>query len=280
MSIPPQRTIVIGDLHGDVAGLSRLLVATGAVDGQGRRAEARLIQLGDCIHGGRPRADCDDYLCLSLAIRADAELILGNHEAPHLFAAAGLPPFGGMRQIDPAIVRLLEDAWCGRRLQIAAAHEGWLITHAGLHPQLLGCARAWRYDRPPVPAEAAPLAAALRDAFAHRLERGPGCAPARLFDWIGPGKRDPAIPDDPGTRGGGDPVGGILWCDWDELLDEPPGPFGQIVGHTPQIGRPAHDGAGNRWCVDTGAALSGKVCAIVQDAPGQAWRPVVVESGR
>lgn len=47
------RTVVIGDLHGDLKGFLAVLEATGAIDeGANRRPETRVIQLGDFIHGG------------------------------------------------------------------------------------------------------------------------------------------------------------------------------------------------------------------------------------
>ena len=57
----------------------------------------------------------------------------------------------------------------------------------------------------------------------------------------------------------------------------------QIVGHTPpRQGEPCEPLYHQRldsWRVDTGAALSGVVGCIVQDAPGGPWRSVTYTRG-
>jgi hypothetical protein len=47
----------------------------------------------------------------------------------------------------------------------------------------------------------------------------------------------------------------------------------QVVGHTPGL-KPESAG-GHLWCVDVGAALSGRMCALLRRGGSGRWRPVV-----
>ena len=76
------------------------------------------------------------------------------------------------------------------------------------------------------------------------------------------------------ARGGRDRCGGVLWNDPAEMTDEPT-PWPQIIGHTPQLEPRCHEGW--RWTIDVGAALSGRVAALVAE-PGSDWRLVEAES--
>ena len=263
------KTIVIGDLHGDYRGLRAILRATGAVGEDGARvADTRIIQIGDLIHGGRPelpaRSGVDDDRCAIEALLVCDSILLGNHELPLVFPEAGFPAFAGMGRLAEATFRALRDAWHAGRLRAATAHEGWLLTHAGLHHR--------RRRAAVLPGDAAEVAFRLGLAFSRRVESGQADP---LFDAIGP------------ARGGRSDVGGIFWCDWSELAacyDQGPG-VSQIVGHTPGIaptlkarGGDHASPVGTLWCVDVGAALSGFVAALVQDESGTAWRPVVARS--
>jgi hypothetical protein len=250
------RTIVISDLHGDWKALLAILRATGAIDPENRRLPGTtVIQLGDCIHGGDPRGvprpGVDDELCAALALGLCDTLLIGNHELPHLWPAAGFPNFGGQRPIGDHLRGALLTAYRAGTLVPAHAHERWLLTHAGAYPFHLH-----RYPG------AASAASAIRCRFHARAEGGDRLG---LLDGVGR------------ARGGRDETGGIFWADWDELAPHlGTSPFPQIVGHTPQ-----DDGyacVGDSWCIDAGAALSGRVAALVQDEAGGPWRLVVVSS--
>lgn len=246
------KIIVIGDLHGDHAGLLAILRATGAIDAGDRRLpDTRVIQLGDLIHGGVPRAGVDDETCAMLGMRLCDTVLIGNHELPHVWPDAGFPTFGGQRPLAPSLRVLLHEAWLRGQLVPATSVGDWLLTHAGVFPgELHG------YDTP------TQVVAWLCRSFRHRLESG---WPDALFDAVG--KR----------RLGSDFYGGIFWLDWQELIGcAVVNPIKQIVGHTPQGDAPRF--AGYVWGVDVGAALSGKVCAIVTEDDGATWVPVVVSS--
>lgn len=252
------KTIVIGDLHGDWKGLLAILRATGGIDAENlRRPGTTVIQLGDLIHGGDPRGapspGVDDELCAALGLGLCDTILIGNHELPHLWPDAGFPVFGGQRPISDRLRDDLLAGYRGGQLVPAHAHEHWLLTHAGLYPDLAlaqGVARG--------------LAKRLRINFAARVEQGGRWS---IFDGVGL------------ARGGRvDEFGGIFWQDWGELTSAADlgTSVSQIVGHTPQAAGYAH--AHDSWCCDAGAALSGRVAALVQDEAGGPWRPVVVES--
>lgn len=251
------KTIVIGDCHGDWKGLLAILRATGGIDAENRRLPGTtVIQLGDLIHGGDPRGaprdGVDDELCAALALGLCDTILIGNHELPHLWPDAGFPTFGGQRPIAPVLRDALLSAYRDGKLVPAYAHERWLLTHAGTTNTYINECR-----------DAADAAERLCVFFRRRLENRQHRA---LFDAVGP------------ARGGHDLHGGIFWSDWSELAlwSTPDLLLPQIFGHTPQPeGWSRH---GDSWCVDAGAALSGRVSAIVQDEAGAEWRPVVVES--
>lgn len=259
-------TLVIGDLHGDHQGLVALLRAAGAVDATLTRQPGwQLIQLGDCVHGGAHTRPADQA-CLELALALCDAILIGNHELPLIWPEARFPGWTGMAPPAPATLGALLAAAARGKLVPAVALDGWLLTHAGLHP----LHRAGLVGAGVDPRDAAWLAAVLTRLFRERVATG---QPHPLFDAVGP------------ARGGQADAPGIFWCDWSELTADwpasrpvaPPPPLRQIVGHTPQPHRPKR--RGDHWCVDVGAARSGKVAGLVRAAPGAPWRPLVVAGG-
>ena len=248
---PTARRLVVGDLHGDWPTLLRLLRHVGAITEDGERLPGWwLVQLGDLIHGGQPSGD--DERCLAEGLRLFDVLLLGNYELPHAYGGAGFPSFVGQGPLLPATRDALATAVSAGRFQVAAAVDGWLLTHAGVHPTL--------QERFALPTDAAACATALTDRFVGRLRRR---TPDPLFDAVGQ------------ARGGVEPVGGLFWLDWHDLRRATAATrVPQIVGHTP---RQAPERAGDSlWCVDVGAALSGQVCALLRHGTDGAWEPVVV----
>jgi hypothetical protein len=246
-------TLIVGDLHGDWRGLRALLRQAGAIDPEGRRAAGwRLVQLGDIIHGGHGVTD-DDARCLADGLAWFDTILVGNHELPYLWPQGGFALFAGMTPPLPETLVLLARARDEGRFAVATAIDGRLVTHAGLHPALAAEAG--------IEGDAEAQAAALEEEFARRLT-GFGYRP--VFDAVGR------------ARGGGEALGGIFWLDWRDLAGEAGVP--QIVGHTPQRGMPVR--AGEHWCVDVGAALSGLVCGLVRDTDGDEWHLLVTGGGR
>ena len=167
---PTARRLVVGDLHGDWPTLLRLLRHVGAITDDGERLPGWwLAQLGDLIQGGQPSAD--DERCLAEGLRLFDVLLLGTHELPHAYGGAGFPSFLGRGPLLPAALDALAAAVVAGRFQVAAAVDGWLLTHAGVHPTM--------QERLALPSDAAACATVLTDRFIQRLRCGtpdPLCA--------------------------------------------------------------------------------------------------------
>jgi len=229
--------VVIGDVHARPEALRTLLRAVGAVDRDGRRnRECWVVQIGDLLDR---RATLRANLATArLAASAVDVVLAGNHEAQMLSDPTGA---GGA-----ALATLAARGWP----HAAFACGAWLVTHAGVHPEL---AR----DLPDVAPE---CAAEINDRW-HR--RGPGDHTDPLFDWRGP------------ARGGAAPCGGIFWMhptEWDAARKAP---WGQIIGHVPQP-QPSLL-SGRRWAIDL-RAREGRLAALVRAAPQASWRAVVVQT--
>lgn len=248
--------VIISDVHGDHVALKILLQKIGVLDSRGARNEGFFVaQLGDLVHLGHGVHD-DDAITLDLSRNWIDLQILGNHELYYCFGLeSGL--FAGINSantLHPAIPGLLAELKHSGRLHPAAAIDGWLLTHAGLHP-------CYQDELPKaLLSDAAGLAEELESRFVERLNDGESC----LFDAVGP------------RRSGGrdERPGGIFWMDFSEL-EEIIGNnrVRQIVGHTPQL-KPRQ--LANVWVNDVGAALSGKLSALVKAGPGGDWDVVVI----
>ncbi|HUO73393.1 MAG TPA: metallophosphoesterase [Solirubrobacteraceae bacterium] len=230
--------IVIGDVHARSEALRMLLGAVGAVDARGRRrGGCWVVQLGDLLD--RRATAAANLAAARLAASAVDVVLAGNHEVRIL----GEP--GCVH--GAALATLAVRGWP----HAAACCGEWLVTHAGVHPEL---ARG-------LSPQAAECAEEINDRW-HR--RGPAERGDPLFDWVGP------------ARGGDAPHGGIFWThpvEWGAGLKSP---WGQIVGHVPQP-KPRLL-PGRRWAIDLGAR-DGRVAALVRASGRQRWRPVVVRAG-
>jgi hypothetical protein len=248
---PALRRLVVGDIHGDWRSMLALLRRVGAIDDVGERQPGWwLAQLGDLIHGGRP--SIDDARCLAEGLRLFDVILYGNHELPHAHPAARFPHFVGAAPLTPDAQQTLDRAVAAGRFSAATSIDGWLLTHAGLHPRF--------QDELGTSHDAATAAALLHERFARRVADS---AHDPVFDAVG------------WARGGIDPVGSIFWLDWRDLRRvASANRLHQIVGHTPCEDGPER--AGERlWCVDVGAALSGQVCALLREGADGAWQPIV-----
>jgi hypothetical protein len=257
--------VIVGDTHGDHAGMLQALRHVGAVDERGRRADGYwLCHVGDVIHAGHG-VQRDDVICLELALELFDCLLYGNHETPF---AIGVGGFAGQNaRLD--CQALLDASVRDHRWLAATSVDGYLVCHAGLHPRLL-----FRDSRAFEPLrgterlqDPVAIAAAMNDAFGKRVESGER---EPLFDWVGPVR----------SFRTSEPCGGIFWCDWTELMKAERKPSSQsllrqIVGHTPRRDvQRALDG--RYYCVDVGAALSGYVGALVKHPDEHEWRAVRV----
>ena len=245
---------MIGDVHAAPGGLEALLRHVGAIDVDRNRLDTHFVaQLGDLLHLGHQTADADRRT-LELGSRWIDLQLLGNHEA---FYAFGLDScwWAGMAspdQVHPDVLAALGRQASDGRWHVAATIDGWLLTHAGVHPVF----------QPEVGTQATVAAHAISSAFAERLANG---------------HRIPVIDRSGPVRGYDPEPGGVLWCDLSEI--EPlagENAIRQIVGHTPQD---APRMVGERlWAVDGGGGRSGRVSAVVKQPGDDRWTPVTVDA--
>lgn len=231
--------VVVGDVHARAGVLRSLLVALGALDSRGRRQRGFwIVQVGDLLDR---RASPEDNLEAARLAVGSLDLVLaGNHEVELLTEPASA--HGG------ALSTLSSQGWP----HAAAALGGWLVTHAGVHPELSHG----------LPTSAEECVVEINDRW-HRRSRDATGDP--LFDWVGPAK------------GGLAPYGGLFWRADSEWTPGGRTPWGQICGHAPQA-RPRL-ASGPRWLIDVGGSGS-KLAALVRSDPSAPWRPLVVRLTR
>jgi hypothetical protein len=217
--------------------LRALLRALGVVDARGRRREGFWVaQVGDLLDRRATREA--NIRTARLAVAALDVVVAGNHEvrmlanrrSPHAASLAALGTRG----------------W-----PLAAAElGGWLVTHAGIHPELT-------HGLPRCPKE---CVAEINDRW-HRRSGSEIAHP--LFDWVGP------------ARGGISPYGGLFWSAHSEWPPYAQTPWGQICGHSPQ----PHPRLvpGPRWLIDVGSS-DFRLAALVRDGRAESWSPVVVRA--
>lgn len=227
--------VVIGDVHARIDALWTLLREIGVVDGSGRRRRGGwIVQVGDLLdRNASPEANLETA---QLAADLLDVVLVGNHEL-RLLADCD-------REHGAALTTLAGQGWP----DAAAASGDWLITHAGVHPQLAA----------DLPADAIDCAAEIN----HRWHRDRTRVSDPLFAWVGP------------PRGGPDPFGGIVWMHSDEWPAKAASPWGQIAGHVPQSQPRLLDGP--RWAIDVRS--SDRLAALVRPRGERRWRPVVVKA--
>jgi hypothetical protein len=229
--------VVIGDVHARADVLGALLAALGVLDSRGRRRGGYwIVQVGDLLdRRAQPEAN---LRTAQLAVKTVDVVLAGNHEVDMLSRRAS--PHG------PALATLSVRGWP----QAASEVGGWVVTHAGIHPELT-------HGLSPVAHE---CVAEINDRWHRRDPRQIGDP---LFDWVGP------------ARGGVSPYGGMFWGAGSEW---PPGgrtPWGQICGHVPQPWPRLL--AGPRWAIDLGGDGC-RLAALVRRDGARTWRPVIVRT--
>jgi hypothetical protein len=213
--------------------LRALLKALRVLDSRGKRRDGFwIVQVGDLLDR-RARAEAN-LRTARLAVAALDVVLVGNHEAD-LLAEPGSPH-------GAALATLAARGWP----QAAAEVGGWVVTHAGIHPELT-------HGLPP---HAADCVAEINDRW-HRRTAGELSDP--LFDWVGP------------ARGGISPYGGVLWGSGSEWPPHGRTPWGQIYGHMPQP-RPRLL-PGPRWLIDMDDQA--RLAALVRHGRADVWSPMV-----
>ncbi|NBB79441.1 MAG: hypothetical protein GVY36_08350 [Verrucomicrobia bacterium] len=246
------RTLVIPDIHEDLDFLKYIMAKedTATFD--------HVVMLGDYFDASTDVEPCHQRLQrVAGTILGFAEilgdklhLLCGNHDLPYY---ALRPACGEHRgKPNPVISQWLHNTSCERaeivnqlwdepfwkRLRGAVLIDGWLFSHAGMHPDL------W-------PGNGQTAEAQMKH-FDARWDR----AIDQMFE----------APEDPmfaigKARGGGADIGGPLWLDWDaEFEDKLEIP--QIAGHT-RCAKQTQQG--RSFCIDMAQAAY----AIVEDGEVQ-----------
>ena len=165
----------------------------------------RVIFLGDYFDDYGDNVTDARITALWLRQRMDTTedvFLLGNHDAAYMFPYDPQFECPGFTRAKARGIReiLRPEHW--RRLQLAHAEQGWLISHAGFHP-------SW-------------IEEANVEKLLVRCERAMAKVRRGAFDFLFGAGVD---------RAGTQLVGGPLWMDWDSLIPTPG--INQIVGHTP-----------------------------------------------
>lgn len=211
-----------------------MLSALGVLDpGRRRRDGFWVVQVGDLLD--RRASAGANLRTARLAAQAVDVVIAGNHES-QMLAECGSAHAA-------ALAMLATRGWP----HAAAELGGWLVTHAGVHPELSHG----------LPRSAGACAAEINDEW-HRRSRLGAWHP--LFDWVGP------------QRGGAAPYGGLFWSDASEWPPQARTPWGQICGHMPQP-RPRLL-PGPRWLIDVGSRGT-RLAALVRRPPADRWTAVL-----
>jgi hypothetical protein len=208
------KTFVFGDVHGKLDMLLGLLVTAGIMDASGKRIDnsVRVISVGD-LGNFSEDSRTEDYACYRFAAEHGIEVLWGNHDRAvvdphHKFSGYARP------------LQLTRDLMTRLDMRLAAFAEGFLITHAGVHPGYV----------PYLPTD--------RDVVQH------------MYNVIQKHSDDltyPLIKDIGTTRGGPDTQGGLLWRDADR---EKLARFPQVFGHTKGYVRRFNQG--QSICIDAG----------------------------
>lgn len=231
--------LIIGDVHARPHAVEGLLRAVGAIDRRRRRSpDWWIVQVGDLLD--RHASPALNLRTARLAQQTMDVVVAGNHELRMLGEASG--------RDGASLAALAAHGWP----QAAAACGDWLITHAGVHPEL---ARS-------LPAGASEAAVVINDRWNRRGRRR---REDPLFNAVG------------GRRGGPERFGGIMWLHVDEWPEEAEAPWGQIIGHVPQPEPRLL--RGRRWAIDVGAS-DDRLAAVVRSSASGPWHPVTYDARR
>jgi hypothetical protein len=261
----PTKTLVIGDVHGNVYALLDILGRAGAIDENHDRLPGfRIISVGDVVNCAPDKTRYrgffpTDYETLSLVYEGGLidEICVGNHELFYTHDRES-GRFGGMAystdMLHPKLEPLMKEMVKEGIYKAATTAHGWLITHAGVAPQFqTGLGKDTTVED---------VAAQLNFFLEYNK-------PSHLID-------------NAGYSVGGTGVGGIVWFRPDDIFiaDQYFGKpldgrtdLKQIVGHTIDADNPQYLEPLNMWFIDSGSYMDGKGSGIIWN--GESWEPVV-----
>lgn len=183
--------VFVGDLHGKWEEVEKALAMDGTI-----------IFIGDYLDSfdrsiGDQRKTLE--LVLDAIVAKKAMGLFGNHELSYLVPYHRCSGYNRLTQV---IVDELKERMLNLLLTHIHIEDNWLITHAGLHPDIVDAARITNKSIDDVTIE----------------------DDLTPFHWIGR------------SRGGYAPVGGIWWCDFNDEFKPIPG-INQIFGHSSYGGK-------------------------------------------
>ena len=240
------RLLLIPDIHQDLTFLSRIL------DREKLDRFDQIILMGDYFDARSEafegematRMTARFLLELVRQYRRKVRLLWGNHDIIYCRLREYVLRVGAegiAREVEDPELRetfqrtlWINESWPGEmwaRFEMAVKADGWLISHAGIHPDF------WPANPDPDNA-----LSQLRDQWDSVI--------GDLFE-----NEDHPLLEAGQARGGALPAGGPVWCDWDEEFVDGI-PFPQIVGHTPA---PAPRSHARSWCIDCAQSAYGVV---------------------
>lgn len=156
------------------------------------------------------------------------EMLIGNHEAYVLFNM----PLGGGSMPNYICKDMIQKNYDSGKLKFATSHDGFLITHAGVHPN-----------------------------FEDQLPDDPVEAAKRLNHFGRENINQPIFQSIGYSRGGYDNCGGILWRDVIEPISDK---WPQIFGHSRL--KKATKFNDKHWGIDVGYPDNGRIAGIYTDS--------------
>ncbi len=231
------KTIIISDLHNRVAWVEE------ALSSPKLQPYDRVVFLGDYFDDFNDTAE--DIIRAASWLKASLHKpnrihLIGTHDIWYRFPWNPEIAASGNTQEKAQIIKGILDKDDWNLLKMYHYEQGYLMTHAGVHPSLITAyvRERSKEDEMPVLLTGKEIVdkvikPATDEALAH--------AGTKQSEWIGAGY----------ARNGNQPVGGILWLDW--TLEFRPVPhLNQIVGHT-ELKRPGvkKSRTSTNYCIDT-----------------------------
>ena len=219
MQKTPRKLIAVGDVHGQLEGLVKILRHAKLINAQHHwcGGHHRFVQIGDILDRGPFSLKVDALLdrLQTQASAAGGEVIriVGNHELELMMENYLISEFN--RELAAQIRAKLIGQVLAGDLKAAYAYKGFLFTHAGVTRKLMRIFKL-QLDDPNAANLAILMNLIFKESIKHSFFKHP------IFN-ISISRRGP------------DRFGGIFWEDLEDLLNSYPqgSPVWQVIGHTP-----------------------------------------------
>lgn len=235
------RTFVVGDIHGRIHSLEKLLQRAGVISKKGKRKTTdRVVSVGDLANAVLQDINGDEE-CLKVAPEWFDVLLVGNHESGYVVPGMG---FGGYYEA-PHLKSLYNAYVRDGLVQPAMAIGNTLISHAGV-------VKEYEFES---------ASEALQEIHTiwddRNSEPDTGITGKRAFLLRGVGR----------ARGGYMSYGGFLWSHWPEPKNSN---FNQVVGHT-TVGPDLYTHKNGKWAlnIDSDVRRGQSVTGVWLDDAGQ-----------